>query len=214
MKGLILKDILLLKNEMKQIFILVFFSSALVIMQKNIIMFLTIIAIYIITFYINTFSYDEYNKFDIFSATLPYDRKDIVKSKFVLLFLGVIVYLFIIGIVLIINTILPNPVNNMELITISMGGSATVLVSGALFTPIIYKFGSQKGRMIPLFAVIFLSIGGSILSEFLAPCMENISLFVSNINENIIIGILAVISLLAIFTCYKISCKIYFKKEF
>ena len=81
MLGLIKKDFLIIKNNLKLIIVMlmVFFIMALG-GQFNISFIPTFI---IVMLFISTFSYDEYNNWDAYAITLPGGRKSIVKSKYI-----------------------------------------------------------------------------------------------------------------------------------
>lgn len=87
MLGLIKKDLLIVKNNLKLIGIVltIFLILAL---QDNFditlaLPFIAMIYLFVITLFISTFSYDEFNKWDAYAVTLPNGRKNIVKSKYI-----------------------------------------------------------------------------------------------------------------------------------
>ena len=81
MKGLIKKDLFIIKNNLKIILILfiVFFLTGL----KNSTDMSYIPITLSVVLFLSTFSYDEFNKWDAYAITLPNGRVNIVKSKYV-----------------------------------------------------------------------------------------------------------------------------------
>ena len=83
MKGLIIKDILNLKNYMKQLILVLIFFIAYGIFLKNGTFVGTMITLMLSMQVITTMSYDEYAKWDKYALTMNINRKDIVLSKYV-----------------------------------------------------------------------------------------------------------------------------------
>ena len=101
MLGFIKKDLLLVKNNYKTIlisviiFILFSFSN-----NTDISFFLPFMMLVII---ISTFSYDDYNKWTIYSATFPNGRKNYIKGKYIatiILIIGITLINFILSFLL------------------------------------------------------------------------------------------------------------------
>ncbi|MEG0764205.1 MAG: ABC-2 transporter permease [Oscillospiraceae bacterium] len=211
MISLVKKDFLCMMPIMKKqicvsgiIFILVSMS------MKNI-SFLSAMLIMSIVICLNSsFSYDEYAHFDAYALTLPIERKDIVKAKY-MFFLGSILISALLAAVcsFIMNIFLKNEIS--ELVA-GLLGSILAFVPMALFTlPFMLKFGAEKGRnyimigyLVPFFAVMF---GAPLLAKIgiKTPTeIEIIAIFAAIILAEIIIAVLS----------YKISVKIYNKRQF
>ena len=79
MKGLIIKDILNLKNYMKQLILVLIFFIAYGIFLKNGTFVGTMITLMLSMQVITTMSYDEYAKWDKYALTMNINRKDIDK---------------------------------------------------------------------------------------------------------------------------------------
>ncbi len=100
MYGLIKKDLLMIKQNLK-ILMLVFiiFLGMTIMNESNMTFLLPFMAVMIS---ISTFSYDQFNKWDAYAITLPNGRKNVVRAKYlstlifvILSFLISIVSLFI-----------------------------------------------------------------------------------------------------------------------
>ena len=206
MLGLIKKDFLIIKNNLKLIIVMlmVFFIMALG-GQFNISFIPTFI---IVMLFISTFSYDEYNNWDAYAITLPGGRKSIVKSKYITsLFLTLLSAVITFLLNCLISVINNTDVN--EFISSLLGSICAIVIIQSIMYPLIFKFGMEKGRIV-LFILVFVMVGViSLLKNIIKT--PNILVVLFNDYWFIVIPIILVISLLI---SYKISEKIYLKKEF
>ncbi len=206
MLGLIKKDFLIIKNNLKLIIVMlmVFFIMALG-GQFNISFIPTFI---IVMLFISTFSYDEYNNWDAYAITLPGGRKNIVKSKYIAsLFLTLLSAVITVLLNYLISVINNTAVN--ELISSLLGSICAIVIIQSIMYPLIFKFGMEKGRIV-LFILVFVMVG---VITLLKNTIKIPTILVVLFNDYwfIVIPIILVISLLI---SYKISEKIYLKKEF
>lgn len=206
MLGLIKKDFLIIKNNLKLIIVMlmVFFIMALG-GQFNISFIPTFI---IVMLFISTFSYDEYNNWDAYAITLPGGRKSIVKSKYIAsLFLTLLSAVITVLLNYLISVINNTAVN--ELISSLLGSICAIVIIQSIMYPLIFKFGMEKGRIV-LFILAFVMVG---VITLLKNTIKIPTILVVLFNDYwfIVIPIILVISLLI---SYKISEKIYLKKEF
>ena len=206
MLGLIKKDFLIIKNNLKLIIVMlmVFLIMALG-GQFNISFIPTFI---IVMLFISTFSYDEYNNWDAYAITLPGGRKNIVKSKYIAsLFLTLLSAVITVLLNYLISVINNTAVN--ELISSLLGSICAIVIIQSIMYPLIFKFGMEKGRIV-LFILVFVMVG---VITLLKNIIKIPTLLVVLFNNYwfIVIPIILVISLLI---SYKISEKIYLKKEF
>lgn len=209
MKGLIIKDLLMIKGNLKHILFLYILFFALTLQGSFDLSFILVMVS--VMLFMSTFSYDEYNKWDAYAITLPNGRNNIVKSKYVSTIIIIVVSTLI---TLMLSIIVGLIKNNLDLeITIStMLGScfALVVLVGVLY-PIIFKFGIEKGRII-LFVVAFaVAIIAKILFDNLS---INIPVKLLTFLENYFVLIISTLSIFIILVSYKISKLIYLKKEF
>ena len=154
MKGLILKDLLILKNQMRNILIVILGFILLSIWMENYFYIAFIIPFYIIMLVISTFSYDDLNNSNTYIVALPYDRKTIVKARYVLSLISIITA-FLIGLIL--SLVIPMFNSDMDFMSTFASCAATILsviLVIALLMPFFYKFGVQKGRMILFIAIM------------------------------------------------------------
>lgn len=209
MLGLIKKDFLIIKGNLKLIIVmmLVFFIMAL--QGQFDISFVS--PFIVVVLFMSTFSYDEYNKWDCFAITLPNGRKNVVKSKYIasliLILLTIVITILLTFLVGIIN-------NNLEFdkfIFSLMGSSFAIFLIQAVMYPLIFKFGIEKGR-IGLFVLTFAIIG--IIGLFKKVIKIDISTNVISFVNNYWFVMIPIIIIIVLLTSYKISEIIYLKKEF
>lgn len=217
MKGLILKDILFIKNNFKSLIVFFVFAIVFTFMMKDYSYIAFIIPFFTFMILINTFAYDEYNKCDTFMLTFPFNRKQIVKSKYVFTIVSYILATAVCFIITMIMSIIQKQIQLDSILAQSIGTILGISVTASILYPFIYKYGIQKARVY-LFAVI---IGITLVGSFLIMALKNMGFeletVLSNLNNVngyfILFGILA-FSLLFMYISYIISTSIYQKKEF
>jgi len=221
-KGLIKKDLYNLGSYKSSLIIMVIFCGIAIIGTKAVNYGPIIISTMIGMIALSTFSYDEISKANKYILTLPTNRKELVKEKFILaigatIFGGILGILITIIITKIMNYIQPMNAINLDynnLLISTIGGMFGISLIQAIQIPSIYKWGAEKGR-IQMFVLIFL----------LVVLISGIGFLImkSNININLDIfenfmerfGMIFLVLLIGsmYFISYKASCKIYSNKE-
>lgn len=207
MLGLIKKDLLMIKGNLKAVGIIFIIFIGMAIFQDMNLAFLPVFISFVL--FMSTFSYDEYNKWDSYAITLPNGRKNVVGAKYITTLLLLVASIILTTILSIGIGIAKNEFNMEEMLG-TLGGSiiATILLVSITY-PIIFKFGNEKGR-IAMFVVAFL---GTSLFAFLFKSVK-ISKDVILFLEQYGIFIIAVILVVILFGSYQLSKRIYQKKEF
>ncbi|HBG2460190.1 TPA: ABC-2 transporter permease, partial [Clostridioides difficile] len=172
MKGLILKDLLNLKGNIKFIllFIIMFgFMSSLG--DGNINNFIGVIIVLCTTMIVSTFSYDDLNKWDSYVLTMPINRNDIVLSKYLTMlifsFIGVLVSLIVsVTIGYFKNTLILNETLLINALILSIS-----VCFGSLILPLIYKFGTERARLLMILCFLVPTLALLVFKSIL----ENIS---------------------------------------
>ena len=216
MKGLIRKDFCQWKNYAKQyaLMLVVFFGIGIALKSPEYTAFMTLIIGLSLT--MSGFSTDEYYHWDVYACALPVDRKKIVAAKYATIlllavFLSAVSAIFV-GISAV---ILKKPVWDY----VPVAGIHLLLLPfiSALVYPVIYKYGIEKARMLYIlfFLIPFLAVMAlqEIMEKREMPKLIQMILELPNRNQILILGAVA-ITLLALTISYKISVKIYEKKEF
>ena len=209
MKGLILKDLLLIKGNARYILIFLVIFGLIALEGNDVLYFIP--AFISMMMFMTTFSYDEYNKWDAYAITLPIKKENIVLSKYVgsTILLGIALILtFIISLVV---GLVTEQLDMQKNITLLLGCGGAVLLVEAIMYPLLIEFGVEKGR-IWVFLGIFLSsfIIGFIFQKVSLTIPENVMTFLSQYLP----WLLAAALLLILIISYTISKKLYLKKEF
>ena len=210
MIGFIKKDLAMIKSNFKLLGILIIVYTIMGLMGKMDISF--ILPFMCVMIMISSFSYDNYNKWDAYSISLPNGRKNSVKSKYITTILLTLIVSIITTLLSFAISYVNNKTINYEQILVTMLGVifGTLLVLTFMY-PTIYKFGVEKAR-IGIFLIVFgLVMIGGVLSKYI-----NLSFIVKSLSflENYIVIILIILMVIMVYISYKISEKIFYKKEF
>ncbi len=209
MIGLIKKDLLMIKSNLKLMFIMFALFFIMAINGETDLSAIPVM-ISIITF-LSTFSYDEYNKWNAYAITMPTGRKSIVKAKYIATMLMIIFSIIITILLQIIIGFKQNSINYLEIFTVMLGIFFAIIIMISILYPFIFKFGIEKAR-IALFIGIFGTIG---IIELLTKSVNiNIPSNLLTILNNYWLLILIILSVSTILISYKISEKIYLNKDF
>ncbi len=210
MLGLIKKDFLLIKSNLKSMAII--FIIYLMLSFQGIFDITFIVPLIGIMLFISTFSYDDFNNWNSYAVTLPDGRKNVVRAKYIAsIILTVILAMVSFVISIGINYTKTNSINLDETISLLMGTILSNVITISLFYPIVFKFGATNGRII-LFTVVFCIAGiGALITKFVD--MTSVINMINGLENYSFIAI-PIISLMLLGISYLISDKIYQSKEF
>lgn len=209
MLGLIKKDLLMARGNLKTIVIMLVVFTLVAIDGNNNFSFIP--AFISIMIMMSTFSYDEYNKTDAYISSVPNGRRNAVKSKYLTTLLVVFISIVITFLVSIAVGYAKNSINMEEIISITLGGGFAITIIQAILYPLIYKFGVEKSR-IGLFIGAFAITG--IASIFLKTGVNiDIPQNIVTIFNNYYMIIAPITFIIIIFISYEISKIVYLKKE-
>ena len=210
MLGLIKKDFLLIKANLKSMIIIFVIYIMLAFQGTFDVTF--IIPLIGIMLFISTFSYDDFNNWNSYAVTLPDGRKNVVRAKYIA---SIILTIILAAVALVIGIGISytktNSINLNEIISSLMGTMLSSVIIISLLYPIVFKFGATNGRII-LFAVVFGIAGiGTLIAQFVD--MTSIINMINRLDSYSLIAI-PIISVILIGISYLISNKIYQNKEF
>ena len=216
MKGLIIKDILNLRNYMKQLILVFLFFVAYGIFLKNGVFVGSMITLMLSMQVITTMSYDEYAKWDKYALTMNINRKDIVLSKYVFFIMSIIIGI-VVGIISssFINIISDSNVGIDEILVTSIMVPCIFAILFCIIIPIVFKIGVEKARVVMMAIFFTPTILGFIFFKMAEkaniPMPDEATL--DMIFKFGLIGLI-ILTVVFIFISYKISLSIYKKKEF
>ncbi len=210
MLGLIKKDFLLIKANLKSM-VIIFMVYLILAFQGTFDVTFIILLIGIMLF-ISTFSYDDFNNWNSYAVTLPDGRKNVVRAKYIAsiiltVVLGIVAFAIGIGI----SYTKTNNIDLDEIISSLMGTVLSSVIIISLLYPIVFKFGATNGRII-LFAVVFGIVGvGTLITKFV-----DMTFIINMINrlDNCSLIAIPIISVAILGISYLISNKIYQNKEY
>lgn len=223
MKGLIIKDLLNLSSYKTTLLIILIFCSIGMVGTDAVNAAPIFITVMIGMIVLSTFNYDETSHAEKYILSLPLTRKEIVMSKYVLAIVAnildsIVGILLTIIIVNVINVIRPEDLIKLDFENLSItavSGIFGVALIQAIQIPSVYRFGAEKGR-IQMFLLLFLlvlmiaGVGFLITKIGFDINIEKINRFMNHFG----IPILILVSAILYYISYKISYKIFKKKEY
>lgn len=209
MLGLIKKDFLIIKSNLKLIIAILFVFFIMAMQGQFDISFIP--PFIVVMLFMSTFSYDEYNKWDSYVVTLPNGRKNVVRSKYIA---SLILIVFAVIVTILLEFLVGLTGSGLEFdkfISTLIGSTFAIILVASIMYPLIFKYGIEKGR-IGLFVLVFGIVGiiGIFRKVFKADVFLNI---ISFFNSYWFVT-LPLVLITILFISYKISEKIYLKKEF
>ncbi len=210
MLGLIKKDFLLIKANLKSM--IVIFVIYIMLAFQGTLDVTFIVPLIGIMLFISTFSYDDFNNWNSYAVILPNGRKNVVRAKYIAsIILTVILGVIALAIGVGISYMKTNSINLDEIISSLIGTILSSVIIISLLYPIVFKFGATNGRII-LFAVVF-GVAGivALIAQFID--MTTIINIINGLDNYSLIAI-PIISAILLGISYLISNKIYQNKEF
>lgn len=210
MKGLIKKDLLMIKSNIKILLILLLIYGVMAYKgQMDLSFILPFMSVMIM---ISTFSYDTYNKWDAYAITLPDGRKNSIRSKYIATLLLIVITTIVVAVLMtIIGYAHAKTINFNDIFATILGTFLATTILQSFMYPSIYKFGLEKAR-IGIFVVVFgIAIIGGILSKYInfASLFQKLSFL-----NNYMIILVPIIIVVMMYISYKVSEAIYKKKEY
>lgn len=211
MLGFIKKDLFMIKANLKTFFII--FALYLILAIQGSFDITFVIPLIGIMLFITTFSYDDYNNWNSYVATIPNGRKNAVRAKYVTsIILMIVLGLISFGVSVFQNYYVMDSFSIEANISSILGILLSIVIIISLLYPIMFKFGSTNGRVI-LFVVVF---GFAALIGFIVNYTSisfNIGEVLEVLEKHVYIAI-PIVSVILLTISYFVSSKIYRNKEF
>ena len=201
MKGLLLKDLVNLKQQTKIYIVVIGIWLAIALTSKDGSFLGGMICVLSVMLPITTLSYDEKAKWDKYALSMPVSRKQVVVSKYILA-----LALSFIGCFISFSFNLFITKDAYQSIIMSSMFWAFSIVAFCIILPLIYKFGVEKGRAMILIVFLAPTVLVILLSKLNIPLPSKEFLY--NIKFVIPVFIIAVL----ILSCY-VSIKIFRDKD-
>lgn len=202
MSGLFLKDIMNLKQQAKLFFIAAIMYVVISFMKQDSSIFSVFMVVFTVMIPMTAFAYDDKAKWDRYALTMPVSRREIVFSKYLLVFaFALIAFLLSLFVSLWVTR------NFHDSLTSSLTLFLVNLVLTSIVLPIFFKFGTEKGRIV-LLALILIPTFVSLFASKLNLMMPDAATVHTLLSFAPFAGILIIV--LSVF----LSIKIYTHKEF
>lgn len=207
MKGLLLKDLYMLKHYCKSyIFIAIIFIAVSLSGNDNMFfVFYPVILCGIIP--VNLLGYDERSRWIQYSGTLPYTAVQIVSAKYLIGLFTQITMLSVTGIATMVKMGMADRIRINDFIILMLMMLIVSTVTSSLTLPFIFRLGVEKGRIAYYFMIGFIFAAsfaaGNILGEDLH----------SEIEINNILTILCIIGTGVYILSWYLSVKLYEKRK-
>lgn len=206
MKGIIIKDLLNLRNSLKTSLLILLIFSYMAYKSEDPKYLVAVFVLIISMQSISSMSYDEMAKWDIYALTMPMSKSKLVISKYILSILLSIIALIISATT---SYFFILPISNMsttEFLLSSYLIFAIAILFISTLLPLIYKYGVEKSRLLT-FVVISIPVLIGIILNQLGIKLPNENQFMNLLKISpIIISIVLFISSL-------ISCRIFKNKD-
>ena len=213
MKGLILKDLLNLRKNLKTIIIMCLFYT-LLFSTLNPTFLSGMITILFAMQILTTFSYDDYSKWNMYALSLPITKKQLVLSKYILGISFIIfggVFSFILTSLL---SLFKGSFILGDLVASIIGSTGIMILMILILLPLIFKYGVERSRIMLLAIFAIPTVLILIISKVLA--LTGIP-FPSEEQLNALLPVICIIATLILiagsYVSYMTSVKIVTKKE-
>jgi len=216
MIGLILKDLLFLKNSWKNLLITYICSVILALVLNNYFIALCILPLMLTTSGINAFQTDEFYLAESYALTFPVSRKNMVISRYLFTFLMFIIATFLALITYLFIFLLLKPTSeslNLSMITYLLFLEIISVFINIIFYPIIYKYGCEKSRYVLTSIIMILFCIASLVLNIINLNNIDISKIIYYF-QHYGLFILPLILLLMIYLSYKLSVKFFLKNDY
>ena len=206
MKGLLLKDILMLKSYARTISLMVVIYLVSGITWDNVYFFAGLSGILCIMMVMSSFSYDHYAKWDPYGASLPVTRADMVGAKYLLALVMMGLGAAVTALMHVVF-ILVRKGEFAALLPITLGTTAAGAFLVSVLLPCVYKFGPEKARLALMLVGVLVGLTVSLGVWLLPGNLEYTAVKLP------LIIVLPAVEIAGFYLSYRLSCRIYRRKE-
>ena len=200
MKGLLKKDLLLLKSQIKYIVMIIVICLIMAYANSGfayISSYLTFMGTGLV---INSFSYDMYHNEMTYLFALPFSKKEYCLEKYIFAFIVTFISWLIAFLITAATHI------NLETIIVQVAMLFSGFIYLSITIPVVMKYGREKATIIVLMLVLVLFLA-------VASGATSVGMLMSNFSGFTLIGIYAFIVLIALILSYRSTISILNDKE-
>lgn len=217
MKGLLIKDLLLLKNQKRFLFVLLIACGVMLFTNNDPSFVINYSVLIFSMLALSTVSYDELENGFSFLFTLPISRSGYVAEKYVFcLLVGGAAWLLA-SLIAVAGVVSGQGWELSQALSMAFVSLAVTQVLFSVTLPLQLKFGAEKGRVVLMAAIGFLVAGAFVLVKRLGNLDYNIGKAAAKLEVMgpvKFVGLVLLICLAAFAVSYYISVRIMEKKEF
>ena len=210
MTGLVKKDLYLSLSMLKSYVLVAAVFAALTLTGiYDISFFVTYLSVMCIMIPVNLFAYDEQARWDKYAAALPSGRAGVVKARYlftILICLGSLLFALLLQLIVALFTGARGQART-DLLLSGLLPTAYGCFMNAVLLPLLFKFGSQKGR---IYLLLALGVGVGVICGGLTGLKE---MGISLSELTLPLFALPVVGLLTLIPSYFISRRIFFHKD-
>lgn len=222
MKGMLIKDFRLLKNQGRNLLIMLLIVAAFMNLITDVgpsfaAGYITII---FSLFTVSTISYDEFDNCYLFLMTLPVSRKKYVDEKYLFAFLSILAA-WCIGMILgtgIMFLERPSGTGAAEWAATCLGYIFAAWICVGIMIPLRLKFEAEKARYVNLILVAGVIAAAFSASKFIGYLPEEITdagqIWIDGLSAGSVLGVSAGITAVIVIISYMVSRHIMAEKEF
>ena len=217
MKGLLIKDLRLMKMQKNFFILMIVIGIGLVLAGNEISFTLGFLSFVISLFSISTISYDEFDNGYPFLFTLPISRSLYVKEKYVLSLILGLGSLILATVICAIITLFKNNIPLFDLLMMALMILPYIILVQAIMIPFQLKFGAERGRIAIIGVLGAIILLGILIFQGLKILKINFAVIVKQISvlDIRVLGlILIILAMMILFISLIISIKIMKQKEF
>lgn len=207
MKGLILKDLYMMKKYCKSYLFIVMVFIAVSFFSSENLFFIFYPCMICGMIPVNLLGYDERSKWLQYSQTMPYTKGQFVSGKYLIGLVIQIIVLLITGISQAIRMNIDGTFEFGEYFALMMLLLIMSLIASSITLPFMFKLGVEKGRMAYYVMVGIVCAGSVISSTILSSEIQN------NIEVNGILPLVCLIGIGIYFLSWYLSVLFYRKRE-
>ena len=215
MKGLLLKDLAIVKTQRTYALVVILIAMFMLLKGNDVMFVISYANIIFVMLGINTLHYDAFDNGNSFLFTLPISRKTYVLEKYVFSmcsdFVGVSFSLILLVVV---EFLTEFEVLTSENIASVLGLGCGAMVFLSIVLPIELKFGQEKSR-IAMIVAIFVIVSVVYLVFVGGPVdLSGLAMKLDQMKPLVLVGIGAVIAACLVVISFLISCRIVENKEY
>ncbi|MBE6578023.1 MAG: ABC-2 transporter permease [Ruminococcaceae bacterium] len=207
MKGLLLKDLYMMRKYCRFTFIVAIFFIGISFLNTSNLLFIFYPCMLCGMVPVTLISYDEHSKWLQYSQTMPYTKAQIVSGKYLIGLFMQIAVILLVGIAQVIRMNIYGSFVLSEFLVLMMLLLILSSVSSSICLPFMFRFGVEKGRIAYYFMIGMVCAGSVLSSSLLSSKLQ------ATIRPNGILPIICLVGIGIYALSWYMSIVLYKKRE-